>query len=275
MSRCSNPRTGRRLPAVLNRRAFTLLELLVVIAVIALLAALLAPALSKAWATGQERACAANLRSWGQAFVLYAGDHEGFLPHPDGSERDDKSDGTGQPHEHGYVDMLPPYLGERPWRDYPEGQKPTGGIWQCLRARLLPDDAYSYQPSRQGYFSYAMNSYLAHDFPFGLPWGANAQPSFLTLSKCVAPATTILMFEQTLDPGQGSGQSGSLKSAGNYAAEDARAVTERHSHTLGGLGGNVLYVDGHVGWRNDLWDETLKNPRIPQRGDLTWFPYKY
>ena len=257
------------------RAAFTLLELLVTIALIALLAALLTPALSKSWAAAQERACASNLRSWGQAFVLYASDHGGYLPHPDGPEREDKSSGVGQPHEHCYVDMLPPYLGERPWRDYPEGQKPAGGIWQCPRTRLLSDDAYSYQPSREGFFSYAMNSYLAHDFPFGLPWGAEPQPSFLALSKCTAPATTILMFEQTLSPAAGSGQAGSLKTAGQYPAEDARAVTERHNHTAGGLGGNVLYIDGHVGWRNDLWDEALRNPRIPQRGDLTWFPYKY
>ena len=241
-----------------RRAAFTLLELLAILATISLLAALLAPATQRAWAAAQEKSCAANLRSWGQAFILYASDHGGYLPHTDGPEREDKSSGVGQPHEHGYVDMLPPYLGERPWRDYPQGEKPTGGIWQCPRARPLPDNCYSYAPSREGYFSYAMNSYLEHDFPFALPWDAEPQPSFLSLSRCLAPNQTILMFEQTLHP-----------------AEDARAVTERHSRTLNGLGGNVLYVDGHVGWRNDLWDETLRDPRRPDRGDLTWFPYKY
>ena len=83
------------------------------------------------------------------------------------------------------------------------------------------------------------------------------------------------MFEQTLNPQMGYGGSGGLSSAGQYGAEDARAVTERHAHTFGGMGGNVLYLDGHVAWRNDLWDDNLKNPRIPQRGDLTWFPYPY
>ncbi len=258
-----------------GRRAFTLLELLAILATISLLAALLAPATQRAWAAAQEKSCAANLRSWGQAFILYASDHGGYLPHTDGPEREDKSSGVGQPHEHGYVDMLPPYLGERPWRDYPQGEKPTGGIWQCPRARPLPDNCYSYAPSREGYFSYAMNSYLEHDFPFALPWDAEPQPSFLSLSRCLAPNQTILMFEQTLHPAEGSGQDGNLKTAGHFPAEDARAVTERHSRTLNGLGGNVLYVDGHVGWRNDLWDETLRDPRRPNRGDLTWFPYKY
>ena len=269
------PAQHGRQPILGNPAAFTLLELIVILGILFLLAALLTPALHKAWATAEERACAANLRSWGHAFILYASDHDGYLPHTDGPEREDKSDGTGQPHEHGYVDMLPPYLGELPWRDYPEGQKPTAGIWQCPAARILLDRAYSYNPAREGYFSYAMNSYLEHDFPFGLPWGVSPQPSFLSLSKCAAPATTILLFEQTLDPNQGYGKTMPLTTAGHYPAEDARAVTERHAHTWDGQGGNVLYLDGHVSWRNDLWDETLNDPRRPTRGDLTWFPYKY
>ena len=260
------------------RAAFTLLELLVVVALISILGAVLAPALSRAWATAQEKKCAANLRSWGQAFVLYASDNSGYLPHPDGRERNEPAgspDSSHPEHERGYVDMLPPYLGEKPWRDYPQGRKPTGGIWQCPRAKLLPAKAYSYEPSREGYFSYAMNSYLAHDFLFGLPWNASPQPSFLALSKCARPSQTILLFEQTLDPAQGNGQAGSLNTAGFFAAEDARAAAERHEHATGGLGGNVLYVDGPVNWRNDLWDKTLKTGRKPKRGDLTWFPYVY
>lgn len=258
--------------------AFTLVELLVVMAVVLILCGLLVPAAHEAFAIAQEKSCAANLRSWGVAFLLYAGDHEGCLPHPDGRERNATpgvSDPAHPEHEKGYMDMLPPYMGERPWRDYPSGGKPTRGPWQCPRARPLPDSAYSYRPSSDGYFSYAMNSYLAHDFLFGLPWNAGLQPSFLALSRCVAPAQTILMFEQTLDPGQGYGQAGAFRTAGLFAAEDARALTERHSHTKDGLGSNVLYVDGHAGWRNDLWDESLKNPRIPKRGDPTWFPYEY
>ncbi len=258
--------------------AFTLVELLAVMAVVLTLCALLVPAVRKANALAHERGCAAHLRSWGLAFHLYAGDHDGFLPHPDGRERNPvpgASDPAHPEHEKGWMDVLPPYMHDQPWRDYPAGEKPTGGFWQCPRAQPRPDSEYSYRPSLQGYFCFAMNSYLAHDFLYGLPWGASQQPSFLSLSSCVAPARTLLMFEQTLDPGQGYGQSGSLRTAGFFGAEDARAVAERHRHTGGGPGGNALYLDGHVDWRNDLWDESLKNPRIPRRGDLTWFPYEY
>lgn len=260
-----------------GQAAFTLPELLTVMAFVGLLVTLTVPLAQRGLGAAQERACAANLRAWGNAFMLYAGEHNGFLPHPDGWERNDGcgGDAAHPEHDQGYMDVLPPYLGERPWRDYPKGQKPTGGIWQCPGARLIPGAPYNYNPAGDGYFSYAMNSYLAHDFCYGLPWNAAKQPSFLFMGKAVAPATTILMFEQTLDPRQGYGQAGGLSSAGRYAAEDARAVTERHARRWDGLGGNVLYLDGHVAWRNDLWDEKLKNPRIPKRGDRTWFPYDY
>ena len=251
---------------------FTLFELLVVVAVLALLAVLLTPFLRKGIDLAREGACKSNLRNWGIAFLAYAADHQGFLPHPDGQERQPQGTDNG---DFGWMDVLPPYLEERPWRDYPDGHKPTGGVWQCPGARPIPGAKYSYSPEHDGYFSYAMNSYLAQDFPYGLPWNAALQPSFLFLGRCVAPAVTILMFEQTLDPEQGYGQSGGLGTAGRFGGQDARATTERHAHTLGGLGSNVLYLDGHVAWRNDLWDEKLKNPRMPKRGDLTWFPYPY
>ncbi len=68
-------------------RAFTLIELLVVIAIIAVLLAILLPAMRKIKETGREAVCKSNLRNIGLAVHLYLDDYDRKLPHTGSSNK--------------------------------------------------------------------------------------------------------------------------------------------------------------------------------------------
>lgn len=108
-------------------RAFTLVELLVVIAIIAILAAMLLPALSKAREKTKTAACLNNLKQWGLATQLYAAENRDFLPE-DGSA-------NGLSKDHGWYIDLPrvlniPTYAEVAWRTN-ASIDPGRTIWLC------------------------------------------------------------------------------------------------------------------------------------------------
>src|SRR5690606_8234623 len=70
----------RTYPSHHTWRAFTLVELLVVIGIIALLISMLLPALNKARSAAQMVACSSNLRQIGMAFISYGMDNREWFP---------------------------------------------------------------------------------------------------------------------------------------------------------------------------------------------------
>src|ERR1043166_4645187 len=90
------------------RNGFTLIELLVVVAIIAILAALLLPALRGARDKAKQIQCAANLKQIGIAALLYAGDNNDCVPffYQTGTRWGDIS--------YSWASMINPYLTQKP-----------------------------------------------------------------------------------------------------------------------------------------------------------------
>jgi hypothetical protein len=121
-----------------------LIELLTVIAIIALLAALLLPALARSQHAARQTACLSNLRQVGLAFALYTPEHEERFP--------DRRD-------------LKAALGYRPWGDWPPSDPRAGwaaltlskhleseAVWTCpgVRATISLQATQAVQSVRAG-----------------------------------------------------------------------------------------------------------------------------
>lgn len=112
------------------RAAFTLVELLVVIGIIALLISILLPALNRARESAQSVACASNLRQMGIGIQFYCNDHKGFYP-----TIDTANNGTPYAfwaallHNGGYVNIA---------SDGGPLSAPTGGVLRCP-SRTYPE----------------------------------------------------------------------------------------------------------------------------------------
>src|ERR1043166_8993639 len=111
------------LPGFPLSAAFTLIELLIVVAIIAILAAILLPVLSKAKQKGYQATCANNLKQIYLAFSLYADDY-----------------GSAYPWTLYWFDYLGKngYLGSRDSVYVPDSLAPTGPRWHILKCPAEP-----------------------------------------------------------------------------------------------------------------------------------------
>lgn len=231
--------------------AFTLIELLVVIAIIAILAAMLLPALSKAKDRGLGAACLSNTRQMMLGVALYCGDNGDFFPSPpiwwrNGPYRN--SQGLNCGGEWLLRDQITPNTPAPMISTYVPNKK----IWVCPkrhRGLTYTTAPGEWDPSITGFLSYGFNDIAVFGSVDASGNMINTKP--FKASYVSQPCDVVAMSDTSgsNDPNNTpaaawldtfwAGSSGPTQSA---TSENARLQTsfDRHNYRV-----SIAWVDGH------------------------------
>ncbi len=201
--------------------AFTLVEVLVIVGVVGVLAALLLPAIKSAVESGNQAKCTSNLRQLSSAAVTYTADHDGWLPP------------MRYPYNYTWwPDAISPYLTEKPWEST---LATTSGVFRCPSgSKDWPYKGTSIEIAGVNYAYNAKVGYIVNGDPTGLTTiPAPLSPSYRLrkMATCKYPSQTALIMD-------GDSQRIQFEF---YRKSDVQPTNLRHHKRA-----NVLFVDGHV-----------------------------
>ena len=206
---------------------FTLIELLIVIAIIAILASMLLPALNKARESARGVKCFSNIKQWGTFIVLYAGDYADILP----PSLDSGSKATRHYLQH-YLDGRD---GLKIGIPSPKtNAKEAATIWYCPSSRPIDESTF-----RTDYVTnvhifvrepWSVESYRSTLWQYST-WGKLSQPLGNIVAKpalscfSIAPSTRMMLID----------------SYGNGVLSTPNSFRFRHNKKT-----HLLYMDSHA-----------------------------
>ena len=224
-------------PSFRPLHGFTLVELLVVVAIIGTLVGLLLPAVQAARSQGRRTACASNLRQIGLATLQFADAHQGRWPETTHTVEADPVTGL---FNRAWIFTLAPF------------------IESVDAARICPDDPLGPERLKSRFTSFTLNGWLSSE----------AEPSFSNLRKINETKRSIMVFElserQGIDDYADHVHSFSWFSTTNIEDDtvyskgvSVEVAVARHSMTA-----HYLYCDGHV--------ENIADSDIRRRCSAPW-----
>ncbi len=175
-----------------KRKGFTLIELLVVIAIIAVLMAILMPALSRVKEQAREMVCQGNLRQYGIAQALYLDDHDDRYPSAWTSLVKTESPVGGYQRFCRWHD--PRYPADGPFWPYLK----KGKVHLCPSFKIIAKSEGTKHPSHVAsnpvipYYSYSMNAYLGSRS--GAATGSEGRGGILKRSEITRSNAEVFFF---------------------------------------------------------------------------------
>jgi prepilin-type N-terminal cleavage/methylation domain-containing protein/prepilin-type processing-associated H-X9-DG protein len=217
-----------------REKAFTLIELMVVIGIIAVLAGLLLGSVARAKEKTRTIQCVSNLKQWGTALFFYTADNEDYTPR--------RGQGV-QPvmvinRAEDWFNALPPLLGLPTYETLaaggriPEAHETT--VFSCPRAQ---------RGTHSNFLSYAMNMYLS-------PW---IRPEPHRYGEIPRPSSLAFMAD------------GPCAYASTVPSANGYSVQARHTGRA-----NIALLDGHVESFEGKRIGCGVGQPSPELGDLRW-----